>query len=652
MEQRSRADRKSSDDRSRSPLAAVVVTIVAFALLMPMLPASAAPINPAPDATWQTNGRVRTVQYSPDGSVVYIAGEFTSVRPPGSPLGSNEVARNHAAAFYTTTGGLLAWNPNLGGNVWSLAVSPDGKTVYMGGDFLTVRSLPRMRLVAVDATTGAPTSWNPSADGQVRVILPSPSGARVYVGGEFSRIDGTLRHLVAAIHTADRNLAGTFKASVTQYTNDTCPPRCPPVVASLALSSDGKTLYIGGHFGLIDGHGPINNAGSVDAQTGTVVGAWNPNIFHRNLLTKNQKNTVYAILPYQNHVYICGDFYWVGGVVAPNLASTLATNGSLDSNFKAQDDGGTPACSIGGSLLYIGGHFLEVDGVSRTHIAAVDLVTGALDPWSPVANSGRGVHAFATLGSGQSFTLGVGGDFTKIGNAYQQGFARFTVPQPGTDQLHLSKSGIGGGSITSSPLGISCGATCSAAFNTGTLVTLTATPDATSTFSGWSGAGCSGTGTCQVTMNQAESVTARFGTVYRPDGLLAHGVRRYAGNNIYNTTGAGQTRRVTSRRGSIATFRWKVQNDGPVVDRIVFAAHGHAFGFKVRFYLGGANVTRAVLAGRYAKNLASGRSLTITVKVWVLTRAKVGSVRSEWLKVTSRHKPVSDVVLAKVEASR
>ncbi len=69
--------------------------------------------------------------------------------------------------------------------------------------------------------------------------------------------------------------------------------------------------------------------------------------------------------------------------------------------------------------------------------------------------------------------------------------------------------GTGGGTITSSPTGISCGATCSATYDAGTMVTLIATPDATSTFSGWSGA-CSGTGTCTLTMDAAKTVTARF----------------------------------------------------------------------------------------------------------------------------------------------
>ncbi|GAA1934834.1 hypothetical protein GCM10009815_31860 [Nocardioides marmoribigeumensis] len=76
--------------------------------------------------------------------------------------------------------------------------------------------------------------------------------------------------------------------------------------------------------------------------------------------------------------------------------------------------------------------------------------------------------------------------------------------------LTVTKAGSGSGSVTSSPAGISCGATCAKAFPAGTQVTLTAAPAAGSTFTGWSGGGCSGTSTCVVTMTGDTSVTATF----------------------------------------------------------------------------------------------------------------------------------------------
>jgi len=75
--------------------------------------------------------------------------------------------------------------------------------------------------------------------------------------------------------------------------------------------------------------------------------------------------------------------------------------------------------------------------------------------------------------------------------------------------LSVSKTGTGTGTVTSVPAGIACGTGCSAFFSRGTTVTLTATPDTYSTFTGWSG-GCTGTGTCTVVMNTNISVTANF----------------------------------------------------------------------------------------------------------------------------------------------
>ncbi len=76
--------------------------------------------------------------------------------------------------------------------------------------------------------------------------------------------------------------------------------------------------------------------------------------------------------------------------------------------------------------------------------------------------------------------------------------------------LTLTRSGAGSGSVSSSPAGIGCGPVCSYPFSLSTSVTLTASPATGSSFTGWSGAGCSGTSTCTVTMLGARAVTAQF----------------------------------------------------------------------------------------------------------------------------------------------
>ncbi len=84
-----------------------------------------------------------------------------------------------------------------------------------------------------------------------------------------------------------------------------------------------------------------------------------------------------------------------------------------------------------------------------------------------------------------------------------------SVP-PGSFNLAVTKSGTGGGTVTSSPAGIDCGSDCSETLVDGTSVTLTASPAAGSSFTAWSGAGCSGTSTCTVVMSEARAVDAKF----------------------------------------------------------------------------------------------------------------------------------------------
>jgi hypothetical protein len=88
----------------------------------------------------------------------------------------------------------------------------------------------------------------------------------------------------------------------------------------------------------------------------------------------------------------------------------------------------------------------------------------------------------------------------------------------GLNDLTVAFTGGGFGRVTSNPAGIDCAnesgstqGTCLFAFATGTNITLMATSAwVGERFDGWSGAGCSGTGNCSVTLNSDQTVTATF----------------------------------------------------------------------------------------------------------------------------------------------
>ena len=84
-------------------------------------------------------------------------------------------------------------------------------------------------------------------------------------------------------------------------------------------------------------------------------------------------------------------------------------------------------------------------------------------------------------------------------------------PKGPAKTLTVSRGGGGAGSVSSEPIGIECGSLCSQEFEEGETLTLTATPDEGSTFSGWAGECASTSGNeCEVTMSAARSVEASF----------------------------------------------------------------------------------------------------------------------------------------------
>ena len=133
--------------------------------------------------------------------------------------------------------------------------------------------------------------------------------------------------------------------------------------------------------------------------------------------------------------------------------------------------------------------------------------------------SGTAITLTAHPNSGSTFT-GWGGEICE-----GTGTCTFTITANESATANFSSNGIaltvnengtGSGTVSSNPAGITCPTTCSANFASGTAVTLTAFPADGSTFTGWTGGGCSGTGTCVVTVTAATAVTATFNSGNTP----------------------------------------------------------------------------------------------------------------------------------------
>ncbi|NOS81350.1 MAG: hypothetical protein HOP32_07205 [Nitrospira sp.] len=188
---------------------------------------------------------------------------------------------------------------------------------------------------------------------------------------------------------------------------------------------------------------------------------------------------------------------------AVDCAITLTANSAIRANFTlpvmnsvtsstatANGGGGSVTCSAnGGAAAACGSYPVGSAIVMTASPNAQSNFTG----WSGGSGNASVVACNGTTGT-CNFTLTANTNIT----------ANFTRPT-------LSVTVVGTGTVNSNPAGINtCTSNCTAPFDRGTAVTLTASG---ANFTGWSGGGCSGTGTCVVTLNANTTVTATFGPV-------------------------------------------------------------------------------------------------------------------------------------------
>jgi hypothetical protein len=160
-----------------------------------------------------------------------------------------------------------------------------------------------------------------------------------------------------------------------------------------------------------------------------------------------------------------------------NVASNV---GGINYNYPANNTGTSSAINFGTNV-----------------VLTATAGTGSTAAWNDCVAAGGTVAGNGTATATCTFSS-LNGNKTVT--------ATFTL-----NQYALIVTIVGNGTVTSNPAGINCGSDCVEVYNYGTIVTLTATPTAISSFTGWSGA-CSGTAlTCTLTIDAAKNVTATFG---------------------------------------------------------------------------------------------------------------------------------------------
>ena len=456
-----------------------------------------------------TEGEVHAIAFQPDGKVI-IGGYFYAIRG----------AVRRSVARLNPDGTLdIHWKPDLENwddeqSVMSIAIQGDVE-VLIGGYFFGVDGLLRTSIARLNTDGSLDMDFEPDVGGytydelgSVMSVVLQPDG-KILMGGYFGSINGVTRQGIARLNP-DSTLDMDFNPNASNEAS----------ITSIVLQPDGKIL-IGGDFTTMNGTAR-NGLARLNAD-GTLDTAFNP-------LLMNGSNpadiTVVALQP-DGKILIGGSFTTVNGVTR-NRFARLNSNGTLDTDFNvslehsyyewdgSKNTGPASPYSIAlqanGKIL-VGGYISAVNGVTRNGLARL-YPDGSLDPdFDPnvtTSYSSGTVYSIALQADGNIL---IGGDFTAVGGVPRYSFARIINtdnPPADTYTLSINKTGTGSGTVTSTPTGISCGTDCSETYASGTVVVLTATADAGSTFTGWSGCPSVNENTCTVTMDANKSVFATF----------------------------------------------------------------------------------------------------------------------------------------------
>ncbi|KAB2590187.1 LamG domain-containing protein [Streptomyces arboris] len=362
-------------------------------------------------STWQTNGIVWAMAAG-DG-VVYAGGTFSTLRPPKAAAGTNEQPAVNFAAFDAATGAptdcSLSFTVSSGtATVRSLALSPDGETLYAGGQFGAVNGVGVSNFAAVDtATCTVRNNFKIAVSATVRALAVTSD--TVYLAGDFTSVGGQTRNHFAAVSTAGASLL-PFTANADE------------VARAIEVTPDGQNVLLGGDFFRINGT-TTHALAVVNATTGQLTKSY-PGFIHNN-------STVQDITTDATGFYTANEGSG-GGVFDGRIALNLS---DFQQRWRDTCLGATQAVAVYSGVLYSGSHAHDCSSMGafpdqpRKHLLAQSVDDPKLLPWFPDTNDGIGEpvgpRVMTQTGEGDRHYLWVGGEFTTVNSSPQQGLTRF-----------------------------------------------------------------------------------------------------------------------------------------------------------------------------------------------------------------------------------
>ena len=338
------------------------------------------------------NGQVLAVALTPDGTKLFVGGDFTTA--------DGATTHGRIAEYNTSTGALVSsFTGSVNSSVTSIATT--NTTVYIGGNFTSVNGVARNHLAAFTISSGALANWKPSADGLVKALVVTPDGTMVIAGGQFQNVNGATANGLAALSVSTGSLQ-PWAAGNTIYNSG-------KNAGITSLSTDGNAIYGTGYvFGSIT-DGDLEGTFSASPNTGAI--NWVEDCHGDTYDSWSNGTTVYTV----SHAHYCAT---LGGMPQTNpfsgnmrhsLAFTAGVKGLLDHSAYGnpyKDWYGTPSPAL---LNWF-----------------PDLSVGSYTGQSQAAWTVTGANGYVVQG----------GEFPAVNGTPQQGLVRFatkaiTTPKQG-----------------------------------------------------------------------------------------------------------------------------------------------------------------------------------------------------------------------------
>lgn len=328
-------------------------------------------------------GGVRTFAFR--GATVYIGGGITNIGTPSRP---------GAAALDTGTAALSPWNPASNGVVYKILLSDT--TAYIGGSFNNVLGSTRRTVAEVGLSTGALTAFDPLATAYGYYASTNDilvSGNRMYIGGDYPMTYDDDRRLRQIDLTADTLTKWESYADSAVNT----------------MSMRNGALYIGGNFRCANAY-MRSRLAAIDMDQDTIT-AWNP----------RADDKVMAIVSAPGGIYVGGYFQNVHfNYYHHAIAALDAVTGDTLAGFNARVQsyyGNISALQYHAGILYAGGSFGDINGITRYSLAAVDALTGSVTSWNPSCLQSPGSQGYVYQLTNDGTNMYVNGYFSALAGA-------------------------------------------------------------------------------------------------------------------------------------------------------------------------------------------------------------------------------------------